>query len=1254
MDTAQFFLNPRSIRTHVPEPTFERGMSLYITQQVMSCTVAHSNSNEWEIEGTVQGSKREAYNVSAMVEIDPAGNLSFFKGDCSCPVGDNCKHAVALTVKAAFKSARPNTGSSTSGGPAYYANAQPVPVAPTPQELQQKLEAQARAAVEREITAARQRVSQWLDLFGKDTDPDAAAPVQDSALAPPAEEHVVYILTAERQGHLTLLNLGFGYSKRLRNGNWAKLKLPRYGQLHNASADDTEIVRLIQGLGRNSLVNAYSAGDKAPLAGETGRLALELAANTGHLFDLSAERVLGTPIRLGAPRPVRWAWSEATTPKAPEPLWALRATLGPAHGVVDAADDGLVAGVAGFAGDAARRGAVSAANSPASAHWYPNTPPLYLDSARGECGPVEVPGLSAQHLALLLKAPPIPQSAFALHETTLLRRLAGLPLPPVLKAPVELKGIVPTAQLKIERVRTKDVAQLGLLCARLRFDYDGLRYYNRLMHSPVIVEQTLAFVPGQFEQPDQPAKQADKADANPRDNPDDNLGHDLVHALRDSAGTGSTPSGRVMLHRDIAKEQAAAAALHAVGLTGNARGDFHLALQADQHQWLRWADDGFAPLREAGFKIELDPALKDWIARADTLDVSMAPQGSATKSEDDMIGGDDSHNPWFDLSLGMQINGQRHNILPFLPELLAQLGSASTDAGVNEGGVAQLPPFVYVQQAEGNFLRLPTEPLRPWLQALLDLVGERGHDLSGDSLRLSRLEALRLGAALGQGAQWQGADSLREMLKQLGGISSLPEVPLPAGLNAELRPYQQQGLNWLQFLRTHGLCGILADDMGLGKTLQTLAHILVEKQAGRLDRPALVFAPVSLMGNWRREANRFTPDLNVLVLHGADRHEAAGEMATQDLIIAPYSLLKRDRERWLNQAWHIVVLDEAQNIKNANTDAAQVVGELNTRHRLCLSGTPMENHLGELWSLYHFLMPGFLGSQARFKQLFRTPIEKLGNNERLDQLRRRVTPFMLRRAKSDVATDLPPKQTAVSSVELGGAQADLYETIRLTTEKAVREALANKGLAKSQIQILDALLKLRQVCCDPRLVPLAAAKKIKESAKLELLMDMLPEMLAEGRRILLFSQFTSMLELIEEELLKRDLKWVKLTGQSQKRDALIEQFTSGEVPLFLISLKAGGVGLNLPQADTVIHYDPWWNPAVENQATDRAHRIGQTQSVFVYKLVAQGTIEERILALQARKAMLADSLYSGAQGRKQPLFTEDDVAELLKPLSVNA
>jgi SNF2 family DNA or RNA helicase len=404
------------------------------------------------------------------------------------------------------------------------------------------------------------------------------------------------------------------------------------------------------------------------------------------------------------------------------------------------------------------------------------------------------------------------------------------------------------------------------------------------------------------------------------------------------------------------------------------------------------------------------------------------------------------------------------------------------------------------------------------------------------------------------------------------------------------------------------------------------------------------------MGNWRREAERFCPGLRCLVIHGKDRHEVVGTIAEHDIVIAPYSLLQRDKERWLETQWHLVVLDEAQNIKNASTHAAQVVGQLQTRHRLCLSGTPMENHLGEIWSLFHFLMPGFLGSQKRFTELFRTPIERLGDTERLTQLRARITPFMLRRTKVLVASELPPKVETITRVELAGKQADLYETIRLGMEKTVREALNSKGLAKSQITILDALLKLRQVCCDPHLLKLPAAQKVKTSAKLEQLMEMLPEMVDEGRRILLFSQFTTMLTLIEAELKKRNIPWVKLTGASQNRDALIEQFTSGAVPIFLISLKAGGVGLNLPQADTVIHYDPWWNPAAENQATDRAHRIGQTHTVFVYKLVAQGTIEERILALQERKAALADSMYSGATGRKQPLFTEGDLAELLKPL----
>ena len=579
--------------------------------------------------------------------------------------------------------------------------------------------------------------------------------------------------------------------------------------------------------------------------------------------------------------------------------------------------------------------------------------------------------------------------------------------------------------------------------------------------------------------------------------------------------------------------------------------------------------------------------------------------------------------------------------------MLARLADAPLD---EQNGQPRLPEHVYLPDPAGTgFVRLPTEAIRPWLAVLLELFDEC--DFSGQQLRLSRLEAMRALALLGQGVVWEGMQHLRDIVDSLHGQQQLPTVPVPAGLQAELRPYQQQGLDWLQFLGAHGLAGILADDMGLGKTLQTLAHVQVEKESGRLTTPALVIAPVSLMGNWQREAARFCPGLRTLVMHGGGRHEAASAMADHDLVIVPYSLLQRDRGRWLSQTWHLVALDEAQNIKNASTQAAQVVFDLKASQRLCLSGTPMENHLGELWSLFHFLMPGFLGSREGFRKRFRVPIEKQGDMRRQTELRARITPFMLRRTKDLVAHELPPKVETLMRVELSGKQADLYETVRLSTEQAVREALSSRGLAKSQITILDALLKLRQACCDPRLLKLDAAHKVKGSAKLEQLMELLTGMLTEGRRVLLFSQFTSMLTLIEAELRQRGLTWTKLTGQSRNRDAIIEQFTSGQVPLFLISLKAGGVGLNLPQADTVIHYDPWWNPAVENQATDRAHRIGQTRSVWVVKLVAQGTIEERILEMQERKAALAQSMYQGSAARQQPMFSENDLNELLRPLA---
>ena len=1184
MSASPFFLNPASLAAQVSAATYESGLGVYRNQLVLDYSLSAVNSQEWCVAGAVRGIGREIYDVSVTVEASPHGDVTYFTGNCSCPVGTGCKHSIALAIKAAAKSG---------GFRAFTAPATPPANADEqrlkPQELQLLKDAQRKLQnEERILREARQpegRTSQWLDLFGPEAEATGAACSDDGFDATDQPEHLVYTLSTALSGAQKVLQLGFGFTRRLVDGNWAELKLQRYLYPYELSAQDTEIFRLIDSLAPRQYSHT-NANNQAVLADASGLLALQLAAGTGRLYAAVNERLQGEALQLGPAQALSFIWREIKTTSSAadaevlvDPLWVLQPEL---------------------------------ANPEAGLAWFANTPPLYLHLSAGLCGSIEMSGVSSEHLTLLTKAPPIPQSAFAKHETTLLRRLAGLPLPPMIKPPSVLHGIKPVAHLRINRVADDDVHLLGLLRATLRFDYAALMFYGAHNQNPVLLELP-------------PCKQGE-------------------------------PAVRALVHRDLHYEQAAHNTLRSLGLAGDTKGQFYLPFvsAAQQQLWLHWANEGFATLEKSGLIVEVMPDLKNWIAKADTLDVRMTAggkgeHGGSRKDAPETDAAGESLSPWFDLSLGMAFDSQRHNILPLLPQLLAQMGATVQSDAVK----LQLPTYIYLKQEAGDYLRLPTEPLWPWLQALLELVDEKSDTkgrLKGDTLRLSRLEALRLGASLGAEARWHGADSLREMVNQLAGRGGLPDVAAPEGLMATLRPYQLQGLAWLQFLRLHALGGVLADDMGLGKTLQTLAHVLTEKNAGRLDLPTLIIAPVSLMGNWRKEAERFTPGLRTLVLHGADRHSAATNMAKADIVIAPYSLLQRDRERWLAQAWHLVVLDEAQNIKNANSHAAQVASDLNTRHRLCLSGTPMENHLGELWSLFHFSMPGFLGSQARFKQLFRRPIERFGSSEQLAQLQRRITPFMLRRHKSEVATDLPEKQVSIASVELADKQADLYETIRLTTEKTVRDALSNKGLAKSQIQILDALLKLRQVCCDPRLVPVAAAQKVRQSAKLDLLMELLPELLVEGRKVLLFSQFTSMLTLIEVELAKRKLSWVKLTGQSQKRDEIIERFTSGAVPLFLISLKAGGVGLNLTQADTVIHYDPWWNPAVETQATDRAHRIGQTQRVMVYKLVAQGTIEERILALQERKAALADSIYHASVARETPFFTEGDLAALLQPL----
>jgi SNF2 family DNA or RNA helicase len=458
------------------------------------------------------------------------------------------------------------------------------------------------------------------------------------------------------------------------------------------------------------------------------------------------------------------------------------------------------------------------------------------------------------------------------------------------------------------------------------------------------------------------------------------------------------------------------------------------------------------------------------------------------------------------------------------------------------------------------------------------------------------------------------------------------------------RPDRQAA--WMQFLREYGFAGILADDMGLGKTIQTLAHILTEQEAGRLDAPALVVAPTSLMSNWPAEAARFAPGLRVLLLHGKERSAQFEHIGSADLVLTTYALLARDEAALRRHRYHLLILDEAQYIKNPRAEAAQTACLLDARHRLRLTGTPVQNHLGELWSQFHFLMPGLLGDEKLFNASFRKPIEQQGDALRQQLLGRRVKPFMLRRTKDKVASELPPKTEMVLPVDFGAAQRDLYETVRVAMDRKVREAIDRKGLARSQIVILDALLKLRQVCCDPRL--LKSARGVTASAKLDALLELLDTLLSEGRRVLIFSQFTSMLALIGAALRERAVACVTLTGETGDRAAPVAAFQGGQVGVFLISLKADGVGLNLTAADTVIHHDPWWNPASENQATDRAWRIGQEQPVFVYKLIVRGSLEEKIQERQRRKGELASALLD-AEGGLAPVLGVDDLRAILGP-----
>jgi superfamily II DNA or RNA helicase len=668
------------------------------------------------------------------------------------------------------------------------------------------------------------------------------------------------------------------------------------------------------------------------------------------------------------------------------------------------------------------------------------------------------------------------------------------------------------------------------------------------------------------------------------------------------------------------------------------KADYLVQLDGNEHAWCSFTAYAVPQLRSLGFRVDIDPEYRYQVVDGEP------PWYSHVHADDKP--------DWFGLELGVEIEGRRVNLMPALLDLLdASHGASSLHS------LRNMPArFRAVRVDEHRCLVVAAEQLSKLLEVLIELYhGERS---ASSRLEFQALEAASLarleetmGQSFGRLAR-TGASRIRERGRALAALREESAADCPQVVTATLRPYQAEGLSWLQRLRVLGVGGVLADDMGLGKTLQTIALLAGEKQAGRSTGPSLLLMPTSLIGNWQREIAKFAPSLRVTALHGPKRRAQWSAATASDIVLTTYPLLLRDLALFQNQHFYYLVLDEAQVIKNRRSLITRAVQSLEAEHRLCLTGTPIENSLEELWSLFEFLMPGFLGSAEQFKSRFQQAADLENGADELAALRGRVAPFVLRRMKEQVARDLPPKTEIVRPVELTGAQRELYENIRIAAHTQVRRAIQKLGIARSTIPILDALMKLRQVCCDPRLVPVDAARGVRRSAKYDRFFELLTQQLEKGRRVLVFSQFTRMLALLSEGMRERSIRHVALTGSTVHRQRPIDEFSEGKVDVFLISLKAGGTGLNLTSADTVIHYDPWWNPAAQAQATDRAYRIGQTRPVFVYSLIVAGSVEERMLALQQRKKNLAEAII-GSQ-RDGPPVSSDDLDRLFLPLAGSA
>ncbi len=557
----------------------------------------------------------------------------------------------------------------------------------------------------------------------------------------------------------------------------------------------------------------------------------------------------------------------------------------------------------------------------------------------------------------------------------------------------------------------------------------------------------------------------------------------------------------------------------------------------------------------------------------------------------------------------------------------------------------------YVRLADGSFAKLDVEKVRSVLARQAEILATSG--AQGGKLPLS--QAGRIQELLEQVGKAHVSDGAKDLFQKLQHVDEIKVVKKPRNLKAQLRPYQEQGFQWLWFLHEIGSGGILADDMGLGKTVQTIALLLAVKSAVEKDAKAdgtkkfkaLIVAPTSVVTNWERELDKFAPSMSHIVWHGSERKERTDELEDADVVITSYALLRRDEELLAKLDLRYAILDEAQNIKNPLSATARAAKRLRADRRLALSGTPIENRLSEIWSIFDFVSPGLLGPLDKFEERYARPIDN-GDQKVAARLRSTIHPFILRRTKSEVAKDLPEKIETDQICELTGEQAALYGAVLKEVRAQVMGEVERQGLAKSQIQILAGLTRLRQAACDPRLLGLPREFGDEDSGKLVALRELIRTAVDGGHRVLVFSQFVSMLTLIRRAMEEDGVGYEYLDGSTKDRQARVQNFQREDgPPVFLISLKAGGAGLNLTAADTVIHFDPWWNPAVEDQATDRAHRIGQTKVVTTYRLVAKGTIEEKILELGGKKRELVGAVLSEDMGGAKKL-TKGDLEELFR------